>query len=97
MGGALDWNGDKVKWSKARPMDVEEDMYSNMRDVKAASCPPAGGRCSITWVYRNGIKVRGRGVGGVGGWGWVVCVCMEVCVRERNCVGVVGGRLAVVA
>ena len=52
----LDWNGDKVNWSKSKPMTAEEDMWENMRDVKDESC--RRGRCSITWVYRNGIKVR---------------------------------------
>ena len=49
----LDWNGDKLAWSKTAPMSAEEDMYQNMRDVKEESC--RRGRCSVTWVYRNGI------------------------------------------
>lgn len=46
----IDWNSDKVDWSKSRPMSNEEQMVTNVGEVKAIN-PDA-----ITWVYRNGIK-----------------------------------------
>ena len=46
----LDWNGDKINWSKMVPMNAEEDMWENMRDVKNVN------PTTITWVYRNSCK-----------------------------------------
>ena len=46
----IDWNSDKVDWSKPKPMDAEENMLKNVQAIQAVS--PS----TITWVYRNGIK-----------------------------------------
>lgn len=46
----LDWNGNKVHWSKGTPMNNEEDLLENAAKIRAVN-PDA-----ITWVYRNGIK-----------------------------------------
>jgi hypothetical protein len=62
----VDWNSDKVTWSSKTPMDAEEDMLANLLAIKQASCTNGfdptvtgsgfGPGCSITWLYRNGIK-----------------------------------------
>lgn len=46
----IDWNSDRVDWSKPQPMDCEENMLANLAAIKAVN--PTG----ITWLYRNGIK-----------------------------------------
>lgn len=46
----IDWNSDRVDWSKPRPMDTEENMLKNAQAIQAVD--PS----TITWVYRNGIK-----------------------------------------
>jgi hypothetical protein len=46
----IDWNSDKVHWSKTHPMDAEENMLKNAQAIQAVD--PS----TITWVYRNGIK-----------------------------------------
>ena len=46
----VDWNSDKVDWSKVSPMNNEENMLANLVAIRQAN-PNA-----ITWLYRNGIK-----------------------------------------
>ena len=46
----IDWNSDKVDWSKPHPMNAEENMLKNAQAIQAVD--PS----TITWVYRNGIK-----------------------------------------
>ena len=46
----IDWNSDRVDWSKPKPMNSEENMLKNAKAIH--SVDPS----TITWVYRNGIK-----------------------------------------
>ena len=46
----IDWNSDKVDWSRPHPMDAEENMLRNAQAIQKVN--PS----TITWVYRNGIK-----------------------------------------
>ena len=46
----IDWNSDKVDWSKPTPMNSEENMLKNVKAIQDLN--PS----TITWVYRNGIK-----------------------------------------
>lgn len=46
----IDWNSDKVDWSKVKPMNNEEQMLGNVQAIRRVN------NQAITWVYRNGIK-----------------------------------------